>query len=132
MCEREGALAFQYAVSKPFIIKSLAENSKEGTAGEAWRYLGYLHSDDEKYQKISSETKATIAKEVVKSGFSNDFRVDAFLLQDYFELSCDSRNQGKPILTLQKLDKNKVMSCWEKRNFSKDVKRCLALVAVKP
>jgi hypothetical protein len=131
-CENEGALAFQYAVSKPFIMKSFSENPKKGNAGEAWRMLGFLHSEDEEYKKILHETKMKIAKEIVESGFTNGFRIDAFLLKDYYELSCDAIAQGKTILAVQELDKDKVLSCWDNHYSTGNVKSCLERVAFEP
>lgn len=131
-CESEGELAFQYAVTKPFILETFAQNPKEGKADEAWRFLALIIDDDKKYSGISQDTKMAIAKSVTATNLSDDFKVDAFLFREYYKLSCNNKANGSSTYALQEIDSNEILSCWDNRNGSVTLNACMFQLASKP
>lgn len=131
-CENEGELAFQYAVTKPFIFETFTQNSKQGKAGEAWRFLTLITGDEKKYSGISQDTKMAIAKSVTDTNLSDDFKVDAFLFKEYYKLSCNNKANGLSTYTLQEIDLTEILSCWNNRNGSATLNICMSQLVNKP
>lgn len=117
-CVERGNLAGTMVITKKTTIESLKKNPMSGPMAEVWRHMIYLGGDE--YQKLGDDKEHIVAtvKFIEKNNFSEDWRVDLLIFQEYFQSLCE---QNLDILTAPQIDINALSTCF-KENSKRDDK----------
>lgn len=119
-CELEGEFAYLHALKK----QSKKPRNDEPVSAKQ-DILVVATTTDDRYESIAQDTKVEILKIIDETDVPLNFLARAVIYRVYFETACEANAKSKPIRPFSEINQSDFFTCWDNKDVSESLKRCM-------